>query len=295
MTVDVMNLRFIITCFILLLLPPKCFGKSIELAASSERHDAGQLAHRVTVYAVSSGNIETVPLPTPASDWVIRYQYVVPPIPDSLSWDPSKQTFYIWGDIDFDAYGSSGKFPISKYRFNQIVPQLMLGRSLAGNNAKFEPSWTNFHTWVIQACYFWQDVDGKFYAQTGRAVPVVPGEQIVTEIQYIAKTKEVVASIYSGGIGSTIIIPKPFPNEEVPIFSDWADFFDKAIQRSGNLFGRPMGNVETKGVEQSTLCSILPWRVGEVTIPFIRVNKANFRIGQVGAFACDTATATLEF
>ena len=45
----------------------------------------------------------------------------------------------------------------------QIVPQVMVGWVLSGNDASYAPSWSKIDHWVIQAQYYWKASDGTPY------------------------------------------------------------------------------------------------------------------------------------
>lgn len=69
-------------------------------------------------------------------DWTITYEYTVPPDKPGAEWDPTEGVFFIWGDTDFDSYGPrSPSTQMHDYIFNQIVPQLVIGDTLAAGNA----------------------------------------------------------------------------------------------------------------------------------------------------------------
>jgi hypothetical protein len=252
--------------------------------------DAG---YRVIVQNAKSANGEDT-LPSPTSNWTIKYQYVVPPLPCAPTWNYTNGVFYIWGDVDFDEYGSNGGYPLSNYMFNQIVPQLMIGRALAGNDANYNPSWTNFSGWVIQAQYFWQDNTQKFWAKTGPAVNVKPGDVVTTAIAYNATNGSISVNISTPSVSSAISLPKPFPNQN--LFTSWKDFFQKGVAKSGGkLLSRPVMNVETYGLDQATACSVLPWNVNSISLPGITQAQSSYSVSQYGGLSCPTALAKLNF
>jgi len=249
-------------------------------------------AYRVIVQNVKSVNGEDT-LPSPTTNWTIKYQYVVPPLPCSPSWNYTNGVFYIWGDVDFDEYGSNGGYPLSNYLFNQIVPQLSIGRALAGNDANYNPSWTNFSSWVIQAQYYWQDSANTSFAKTGPAVNVKPGDVVTTSIAYTASTGSIAVKISTPNVSSSVTLPKPFPNQN--LFTSWKDFFQKGVAKSGGkLLSRPVMNVETYGADQATVCAELPWNVNSISLPGITQTQSNFSISTAG-LSCPTAYAKLNF
>jgi hypothetical protein len=267
---------------------------SVAAPKVSTAHASSDPDFRVVIGAASSPD-GTVSLPSPSQDWLIQFQFSVPPLPDTSSWDYLRQVFYIWGDIDFDMYGSTGKYMLSDYLYNQIVPQLMTGWALAGNNSDYKPTWEKLQNWVIQSCYFWQTEAGDVYAQTGEVVDVKPGDAIVEHIQYHANSGSIDASISAPEGTSAISIPRPFPNENVPLFSSWTSFFEQAIAKSGVLYGRPMANVETHYVDQSTICSTLPWSVEDIEIPGISSAANQYSVTQTGTYTCASKLANLRF
>ena len=78
------------------------------------------------------------PLPPPSEDWLLRYRYDTPPYP-TAGWIPTEHTFFIWGDVDFDVFNAGREWGevAPGYRFNQLVPQLMSGWCLAGNDEEY--------------------------------------------------------------------------------------------------------------------------------------------------------------
>jgi hypothetical protein len=75
-------------------------------------------AYRLQVYA-NEGH----PQLAATKDWTLEYRFAVPPLPSSPTWNYKVGTVYQWGDVDFDEYGTSGKYKLSDYRFNQVTPQ----------------------------------------------------------------------------------------------------------------------------------------------------------------------------
>jgi hypothetical protein len=85
---------------------------------------------------VGTINGRAAKLPPANTSWQLAYKYRVPPLPGG-SWNPNQQTFYIWGDVDFDPYGpQSPQWSISGYKYNQIVPQLFIGNVLSQNDPR---------------------------------------------------------------------------------------------------------------------------------------------------------------
>jgi len=107
-------------------------------------------------------------------------------------------TVYQWGDVDFDEYGTSGKYKLSDYRFNQVTPQLILGSALDANDANYKPSWIQRSAWAIEAHYFLgkrKDIHAVCYAQTGEVIGVNPGDHLITIIRFDAKAGTIVATL----------------------------------------------------------------------------------------------------
>lgn len=227
-------------------------------------------------------------------DWTVTYEYTVPPDKPGAEWNPNEGVFFIWGDTDFDSYGPrSPPTQMHDYIFNQIVPQLVIGDTLAAGNAstKYNPGWTTFKDWQIQAQYFWakrsagdrrekfdladlrtrpadppsnrcDPTDNKVCALCGAIIPVKAGDVITTKITYNSSAGSMHASIESSGAGgaSTIDIPRPFPNDPT-LYTDWSDFFKKAQAMSEKTEGKgvmhhPDWNVEAGVEDGNTLCSV---------------------------------------
>ena len=226
-------------------------------------------------------------------DWTITYEYTVPPDKPGAEWNGNEGVFFIWGDTDFDSYGPrSPPTQMHDYIFNQIVPQLVIGNTLAAGNASthYNPGWITFKDWQIQAQYFWakrssadhlQDLDladlrtrpadpskrcdpsdNKVCALCGAVIPVKASDVITTKISYDSAAGSMRASIASSGGGgsSTIDIPRPFPNDP-SLYKDWADFFEKAQAKSEETEGpgvlhHPDWNVEAGVEDGNTLCSV---------------------------------------
>merc|ERR1740117_1902964 len=94
------------------------------------------------------------------SDWEVVYSFVCPKHPSEADddWNSIEETVYVWGDLSFDCYGPDGKFPIHRYRMNQIVPQVMTGNCLDHSSREdYSAKWNVFDGWVMQAQYYWQD------------------------------------------------------------------------------------------------------------------------------------------
>ena len=241
---------------------------------------------------VSARNGDVVPLPSHDQSWQTTYRFRVPALPTG-DWNSSQQTIYVWGDIDFDRYGANGTSKISDYIFNQITPQIFIGRVLSASNSNYAPSWTELRSWAIQAQYFWQKGDTP-YAQTGNIVYVNPGEEITTAIGFDASSGKITASISAPGGTSAIVIDRPFPNEPA-LFSNWSDFFRRAEQASGGtLYGRPVINVEPYANQQG-VCSILPFFIDLISIPDIAPTSSHFTVATTNSQSCSNPMVIFDF
>jgi hypothetical protein len=203
--------------------------------------------------------------------------------------------------VDFDEYGTSGKYQLSDYRFNQITPQLILGSALDANDANYKPSWSQRSTWAIEAHYFWEN--GKTlapYAQTGKVIRVNPGDHLITIIRFDAKLGTIVASIADENIPgaglSVITIVRPFPNEP-SLFKSWTDFFQKATaaSRVSYVNGTTQLDVETDYLDQQTMCGLLPFTITKIVMPGVPSIPSGFSTAQFGGFTCKGPLAKLDF
>jgi hypothetical protein len=253
--------------------------------------------YRVQVYNMVDNTAAGTSLPSPTKSWTITYKFTVPPIPCAPTWNPENQTFYIWGDEVFDEYGSSGSYALNNvnYMFNQIVPQLMIGNTLAENGTGYGTTGKVYTSWVIQAQYFWMSSSNVPFLQAGNAIHVSPGDAITETIAYSATTGGIVASISATEGTSTITVPAPFPNESPLLFSSWKTFFEAASAKSQGLYGEPQLNVESHYVDPATLCSILPWTITDSVIPNVPATASSFTTTALGGFTCPTALDALDF
>ena len=172
----------------------------------------------------------------------------------------------------------------------------MIGNDLDANDAGYSPGWAAFDSWVVQASYFWESDAGVPYSQVGSIVDVNPGDEVTALIAYSADAGTVVATISAPEGTSTIAIVRPFPNENPPLFSDWRDFFTQAARASaGSLQGAAVVNVESHYVEAATFCSVLPFEVQLISLPYTPVSSADYLIATDGVFACQSALTQLDF
>lgn len=271
---------------------PDSAKKSCDNSAWIPSSDPG---YRVQIYPKADNGGQHA-MPSPTTNWTLKYEYTVPALPCSSTWNSSDETYYIWGDVDFDAYGSNG-YDISSYAYNQIVPQLMIGRALSSNNSAYAPSWGTFTTWVIQAQYYWHNANGTDYAQTGKAVGVSPGDLVTTSIKYTASTGVIDVTISTSKVSSWISIPRPFPNESPALFSSWKDFFQQAAAKSSStLYARPLMNVESHYVDEATVCAGLPWKVELFSEPGTVAKGTSFTVAPYSNLSCPGGKyATLSF
>ena len=278
-------MRFLTTFYSLLIV-------AVIVGACERRNPA----YRLQVYTS-----EAHPQLAATKDWTLEYRFAVPPLPSSPTWNYKVGTVYQWGDVDFDEYGTSGKYKLSDYQFNQIVPQLMLGNVLDGDK-NYKPSWSQRNTWVIQAQYYWfRQKTATSYAQAGRVVAVNPGDEITTTIRYMAVSGTIMASIQddtSPGVNavSTITIFRPFPNDPA-LFTSWRDFFEKATAASETSYvlSTPVVDVETYYLDERTMCGLLPLTLGKIFIPGITSTPSAFSIRQLGGFTCPLPVAKFNF
>jgi hypothetical protein len=244
---------------------------------------------------IASAGGDTLAFPPASQSWTVAYQYVVPPLPCSPTWNPTQQTFYDWGDVAFDTYGANGPTPLSDYVFNQIVPQIMLGNVLSGNDSAYAPSSSTHASWVMQAQYYWQHANGTSYAQTGALVSVNPGDTIITKISYDAQNGAITASISDGNDVSAIVLPRPFPNQSPAPFADWRDFFTQAQGSASSFLAEPVVNVETHYVDEATACSSLPFLLTGMALPGVASTSASYRVSSQPSLSCATSLASLDF
>lgn len=222
---------------------------------------------------------KVLPFPPASQDWEVKYIYIVPPIPNSKTWNPRHQTFYLWGDIDFDTYAAGAPSSLSPYKFNQIIPELMIGPVLTSHDRNYKPSWRIFDSWVILAAYYWKDDKNNSYAQTGSVVHVSPGDSITSLIRYTAETGAITVTIQAPGGESRITIDRPFPNEQPPLFANWRDFFEQAEGKTRHLYGHMSVQIETYEADQDTICSIFPFIVHYIVYPGVPPLNETFWLG----------------
>ena len=242
--------------------------------------------------------------------WSLSYEYQVPMHQPTTKEQGS--TYYIWGDTDFDSYGLAprAQYPMSKYIYNQIVPQLVLGDALASNDANFTPGWRMFDRWAVQAQYYWSSCTktqgrrcapghARSFAQCGAAVNVSAGDVIKTRITYDPSNGSITASIGAAGAetGSTVRLDRPFPNEDPPLWRSWRDFFEAAQARSQHKVGPGVlnhadFNIETHQVPPAELCKLCPFRLsqtaaqGELGQPLVWWDTEQFNGTSFSDVAC---------
>lgn len=69
----------------------------------------------------------------------------------------------------------------------------------------------------------------------------------------------------------------------------------RATAKSTSLLARPLINVESHHVDETTFCSVLPLEIGEISIPRIPVKGSRFAIAHQGVFSCRGPGARLDF
>jgi hypothetical protein len=220
--------------------------------------------------------------------WNLLYEYAVPlHKPSGPHWEAGAEVYFIWGDTDFDSYGLAPRaaFPMSKYIYNQIVPQLVLGNALASNDKDYNPGWTVFRDWAVQAQYYWSSCTlpkgrrcapghSQSFAQCGKAVNVSAGDTIQTSIDYDPSSGAIAVSIGAKGAASksTVLLPRPFPNETPPLWGSWRAFFEAAQELSEPTVGPGVlnhadFNIETHSVPPDELCKICPFKLTQNSAP----------------------------
>jgi hypothetical protein len=214
--------------------------------------------------------------------WKLLYEFAVPlHKPSGPHWRDQSSVYFIWGDTDFDSYGLAprAKFPMSKYIYNQIVPQLVLGNALASNDKNYNPGWKVFNNWTVQAQYYWSSCSlaagrrcapghSRSFAQCGKAINVSAGDTIQTVIAYDPSSGAITASIGAkeAAIKSIVHLLRPFPNENPPLWDSWRAFFEAAQTLSEPTVGPGVlnhadFNIETHAVPPDELCKICPFRL----------------------------------
>lgn len=255
-----------------------------EEAEEEEGTVSGDPGYRFVVIEGSEGGL--VPFPAADQDWTLAFVMTTPPIPTTSSWDPTRSVFYVWGDIDFDEYGSTGSNPLHNYKYNQIVPQLTLGWGLDASDDAYAPDSHVHRTWIAQAQYFWMHDDGTSYAHAGDVIEASPGDEATTTIAYSAATGSITVSISVPQGTSTVTSLRPFPNESAAPFASWKEFFTQAAAASsGVLKTRPMVNVESHAVDVETICSVLPLDLTAFRLPN-SVPSPSFRSFTYPEFDC---------
>ena len=232
---------------------------TVTVAGTPQAADLAASAPRVVLAPKATSNVAK--FPNADQSWQVTYTLVVPPVPTGF--DELKDSFYAWGDVEFDAYGALGPYKLSGYKYNQVVPQLMIGNVVGGHTPTYGIIGKQFKTWVAQAQYFWQK-DSTPYAYTGAIVAVNPGETVTETISYDATTKRLTAAITAPAGTSTITIDRPFLNEA--LFTDWKDFFTQSQAKSGPLYVAPILSIEPNTTKQ-VLCTVLPFTVSAASAP----------------------------
>lgn len=253
------------------------------------RSDDTARSGRISVFNRYGGAVE---FPAASQSWEVVYKFKVPQLPAGR-WSAPNDTFYVWGDLQLDHYGSDGPYTIAPYKYIQFVPALLLGNSLSENNANYIPRWNWLPVWNLQAQYYWQKGESTYYAQTGRLVQVRPGEQITTTMKYDAGSGAIFISIAALSGESTITVDRPFPNEPA-LFSSWRKFFEVAQAKSGKLLIAPVMSVEPS-TDKQTVCSILPFEIDFISVPGLASTASQFVQGTPGGMPCNKPMVRLNF
>jgi len=227
-------------------------------------------------------------LPPSSRNWSIQYEYACPPLPQG-EFNSTTHTVYVWGDVDFDDYGQFGRVQgrksaanLHSCKMNQIVPQVMIGNCLAGNDDDYSPRWKRLDSWMIQAQYYWQTEEGERHgsrALCGDLVHVNPGEILRTVIQYCSAKGhiEVIISVKAEpNKRSKIVIERPFCHNPA-LFSSWRDFFNQCEvvekqerkDETAGALARPCLNIEYKAnlCDLTLLRSITPFDIRYANFP----------------------------
>ena len=194
---------------------------------------------------------------TTGVNWTLSSTCVVPPVPAAIT-----GTYYIWIDTDFDNYGPSyDPTPLSRMKFNQIVPQLMIGNCLSGNDANYNPTWTDYTAWVIQAQYYWCNYDtNASFAYCGDVQSASPGDVITTTISYVSTGNgTITATITNTTTGqlSTIAATSPFMGPTLT----WNSFMSQAAAQGGGLqyYMNPVFCIETHYEDVAGVEEVIPF------------------------------------
>lgn len=154
-------------------------------------------------------------------------KFVVPPLPAIFD---MSMTYYNYFNIYFDhANRPKGA------KFNQFVPQLMLGTALANSSGPpdYTPQWLELKSWHFGSQYFMgitedeaNDDDFKAFAAVGELHPVEPGEYLRTSM--ILSNDALVWTLTMEVIGdrkrkSSVTVKKPFMGLLNTTFS-WAEY-----------------------------------------------------------------------
>jgi len=191
---------------------------------------------------------------SPGQTWEVRYRFVVPLLPSDFNFE--RQTVYMWGDVSFDMYRE-----MTGYRYNQIVPQVMIGNCLSSSDNEHVPRWSTEAQWVMQAQYFWHS-SSRPYAMCGEKIPVAPGDEVESCISYDGYGMSI--RIGSAGRLSFVRAPRPFPDSDH--FESWKDFFDSAAERGVGYLVRPSLCLETHYLQIGEVGAVCPFHVLEATV-----------------------------
>ena len=144
----------------------------------------------------------------PANSDILYYaEFDIPPLPSSFN--ENQQTYYIYFNIFFKN-ALNGKY-------NQFVPQLMLGATLnnSTNYPDYKPLFSPLNSWYIGSQYFFATtIDSKEtdYAATGELIPVNEGDIVYTEFYYNDTSTSWILNMGIKGTNkiSTVIATQPY-------------------------------------------------------------------------------------
>jgi hypothetical protein len=275
-----------------------CAHRSVDTAARAP-HPSNYRVVEAPRNSPGAGLHDLTTFPPSSQPWELRYTFVVPPLPGAKTWRPAESELYLWGDVDFDLYGvryGAKGSPISSYKYNQIVPQLMAGNVFAGNNSDYSPVLRTYDYWVIEAQYYWQKDDGSDFDSAGEPIRVYPGEIVTTSISYDPAGGGIVAAISTPRVKSALSLPRPFPNETPALFKSWRDFFEQAEKKSrAPVTGQAVINVETHNVDRDSVCSLLPFEIRSISGAHFPDSSSGFYTRTEDGLSCPTPFVKIGF
>ena len=189
-------------------------------------------------------------------DWYAEFD--IPPLPKTF--DPSTMTDYIYYNL-FTGYGKDTDNPrypscLQKHggpgcvgdghgRFNQFVPQLMLGTALCNStNAKvdpktglpYSPRWCHLDKWAIGAQYFFATFacpgqpnnhssacPFSSFAATGSLIDVVEGETVYTRFSRSDEQWTLTMGVKGDRVPPSVVVATQPYMGLVPTTSSWSE------------------------------------------------------------------------